>query len=250
MKEHQTAIAYGHGYKNEKYLDYDYIILHETAHEWWGNHVTACDMSDLWIHEGFATYAEMLYEERTAGKSSYNVSYRVNRLMSWNRRAIVGPRGVSYSNYKDGDIYYKGAVVLHMLRKVIDKDELFFRIIKKFSTEYGDHCVYTEHFMKLVNEETGINYDWFFQQYVFRAEAPELFFHLFLKANGKKALQFKWNEKNTNKNFALKINVQFDDETVQIAPTWELQEVELDFSANDIIFDRSSYVTFTKKGNL
>ena len=65
--EHQTAIAYGNGYKNDRGKDFDYIILHESAHEWWGNAVSVADFSDVWIHEGFATYAEALYVERTEG---------------------------------------------------------------------------------------------------------------------------------------------------------------------------------------
>lgn len=236
--EHQTAIAYGNGYKNEKYMDYDYIILHETAHEWWGNHVTACDMSDLWIHEGFATYSEMLYEEKIYGSATYDMSYNINRQMSRNRRPLVGPRGVYYTNFNDSDIYYKGAVVLHMLRRIVGA-KVFFLVLRKFSTEYADHCVYTEHFMKLLNEETGNNYDWFFEQYVFRAEAPELYY--WVTSN---QIKYQWNQEVTNENFELPIILKYGKDTELIFPSNEVQSLEI--KGDEADFNREDYVVFTK----
>lgn len=237
--EHQTAIAYGAGYKNEKYIDYDYIILHETAHEWWGNHVTACDMSDLWIHEGFATYAEMLYEEKVYGTETYDLSYNINRNMSRNRRPLVGPRGVCYTNFNDSDIYYKGAVVLHMLRRIVG-DKVFFLVLKKFSNEYADHCVYTEHFIKLLNDETGNDYGWFFDQFVFRAEAPEL--NYWVKDN---QLKYQWNQEVTNENFELPIYLIHGKESELIFPNKEVQTLQI--TSDEVDFGREDYVIFTKK---
>ncbi|MBD3636554.1 MAG: M1 family metallopeptidase [Crocinitomicaceae bacterium] len=249
--EHQTAIAYGDKFKNGKYLNYDYIILHETAHEWWGNYVTACDMSDLWIHEGFATYAEMLYEEKTEGKNAYNISYLVNRITTINKRPLVGPRGVFYTNWRDSDIYSKGAVVLHMLRKNLDSDEQFFRIIKRFATEYNEHCVYTEHFMALVNEETGKNYDWFFKQYVFRPEAPELIYSYGTNPDGKTEFRYKWNPENTNDDFAIGISVQIGSQHFVLHPTSEVQKLTISgMAAETALIDQDDYVIFTNDKKL
>lgn len=238
--EHQTAIAYGSKFKNEKYIDYDYIILHETAHEWWGNYVTACDLSDMWIHEGFATYAELLYEERVYGVEQANLTHFVNCALSKNKRPLVGPRGVYYTNFRDNDIYYKGAVVLHMLRKTIGEDELFFSIIKKFATNFGKQCVYTEHLMAVVNEETNENYDWFFQQYAFRAEAPELLYYF-----EQDTFKFKWNTECTNKDFALPINVSQGEFMRTIHPTDQVQKVLIsDSTISSLTFDQDDFVIF------
>lgn len=248
--EHQSAIAYGDEFKNTKYLEYDYIILHETAHEWWGNYVTACDMADLWIHEGFATYSEMLYEEKTEGKDSYHLSYLVNRYTAMNKRPLVGPRNVTYSNWRDNDIYEKGAVVLYMLRKTLANDQLFFMIIKKFATESHDNCVYTEDFMQLVNGMSGQNYDWFFEQYVFRAEAPELLYN-YGTYEGKTEFRYKWNTENTNENFKLPIHVEIDGKTYSLVPSSELQKLSLpEQAANEALIDQDDYVVFTNDKKL
>ncbi|UKN00113.1 M1 family metallopeptidase [Paracrocinitomix mangrovi] len=248
--EHQTAIAYGSKYKNEKYLNYDYIILHETAHEWWGNYVTACDMSDLWIHEGFATYAEMLYEEKTEGQKSYELSYLINRSMSLNKRPIVGPKNVFYTNYKDNDIYNKGAVVLYMLRKTIGDND-FFKIIKKFATEYYKSCVFTEDFMALVNKETGKNLDWFFEQYIYRREAPELIYAYGANADNEMEFRYKWNPANTNANFKLGVSVQIGSKKLTLFPTHEVQKVSVKTSlAAQALIDQDDYIIITNDKKL
>lgn len=250
--EHQTAIAYGNEYKNPKWLGYDYIILHETAHEWWGNYVTACDLGDMWIHEGFATYAEMIYEEEVKGNLYYEVSYAVNRQSSINKRPIVGPRDVNYSNFKDGDIYVKGATVLHMLRRTIEDDKVFFNIIYRFATENGEHCVCTEDFIKLVNKETQRDLQWFFDQYLFRREAPELFYSIEeTEQPNSRILKYKWNEEVTNENFALTIFLVTNNHIERIYPSWEIQEFELkNYYGSVSLFKDEDYVRFTRIKNL
>jgi aminopeptidase N len=249
--EHQTAIAYGDEFKNGKYLNYDYIILHETAHEWWGNYITVCDMADLWIHEGFATYAEMLYEEKTEGKDSYTVSYLINRISSKNKRAVLGPRDIHYTNFRDNDIYNKGAVVLHMLRRNMESDELFFRILYRFATEYHEQCVSTEDFMALVNEESGLDFDWFFEQYIFRRDPPELFFNYILNEKNESEFRYKWNPKKTNKNFKIAIQVTINDQLYRLYPSTQTQVLKLDAEGTGMVsVDKEDYMIITKKNAL
>jgi aminopeptidase N len=171
--EHQTAIAYGNKFKNN-YYGFDYIILHETAHEWWGNSLTGEDLAEGWIHEGFATYAECLYVERTRGYSAYLQYLRNYKFTIVNRRPLVGVYGIRYFNYKDGDIYTKGAWTLHTLRQTINNDSMFFDIIKTFATRYMYKNVTTENFLSVVNEKTGGDYKWFFDQYCHNRFVPEL----------------------------------------------------------------------------
>jgi aminopeptidase N len=175
--EHQTAIAYGNGFQNDEW-GFDYIILHETAHEWWGNAVTATDLADAWIHEGFATYAEALFVEKKFGHESYLRYLQSQRLYIINRRPVVAPYGQRYFNYKDGDIYFKGSWVLHSLRYSINNDSLFFDILKTFYSEYKYKNATSEDFERIVSEKTGTSYKWFFDQYLRNRFVPELEYYL------------------------------------------------------------------------
>ncbi len=193
--EHQTAIAYGNKFKNN-YLGFDYIILHETAHEWWGNSLTAEDLAEGWLHEGFATYAECLYVEKTHGHEAYENYLRVYRLTIINRRNMVGPDGMRYFNYKDGDIYTKGAWTLHTLREQINEDSIFFDIIKTFATRFMHKNVTSNDFIALVNEKTGKDYQWFFDQYLYNRFVPEMEYY-----QDGITLYYKWNSDYTNSTF-------------------------------------------------
>lgn len=172
--EHQSAIAYGNGYKNTYGENFDYIILHETAHEWWGNAVSVADFSDVWIHEGLASYTEALYVEKTQGKSAYldYISWQAVTIM--NKWPVILPKATNYWNYKDGDVYNKGSLTMHNLRCTLQNDTLFFKILKTFFYEYKYHQASTEDFIRLVNRETGKDYQWLFDQYFYRRESPLL----------------------------------------------------------------------------
>lgn len=171
--EHQTAIAYGAGYKTS-YNGFDYIILHESAHEWWGNSITASDLSDVWLQEGFATYSEALFVESTQGQNAYLRYLLTYRLFIKNKRPVVGPMGARFFDFKDSDVYMKGAWILHSLRTLINKDTVFFDILKTFHETYSMKTVTSAEFITMVNEKTGTNYNWFFNQYLHKREAPFL----------------------------------------------------------------------------
>ena len=126
--EHQTAIAYGNAYKNDLAGGTDYIILHEAAHEWWGNSITAFDLSDVWLQEGFATYAEALYLEDILGNSHYEDHLRYYRWLIKNKYPLIAVSGRRFFHFrKHGDVYTKGAWILHSLRMQLQNDQLFFR---------------------------------------------------------------------------------------------------------------------------
>ncbi|OYU97178.1 MAG: aminopeptidase [Bacteroidetes bacterium B1(2017)] len=190
--EHQTAIAYGNGYRNT-YYGVDYIILHETAHEWWGNAISVKDYADIWIHEGMATYSEALYFEEHMGHQTYLNYLAYYALTIKNKKPIVGPRDVNYWNYKDSDPYVKGALMMHSLRTTLQNDPMFFDILKSFFTKYKYQTVCSEDFIALVNQKTGSDYHWFFKQYLSKREAPKL--EYFLKENTEtndQEFYYKW----------------------------------------------------------
>ncbi|HAP01769.1 MAG TPA: peptidase M1, partial [Bacteroidetes bacterium] len=174
--EHQTAIAYGSNFK-DSWMGVDYIILHETAHEWWGNAITAKDFSDVWLQEGFATYSESLYLEQEKDKTFYNNYLYFYRLQNLNERPIVGPVGVRYFDYHDEDVYTKGAGTLQTLRATINNDSVFFDIIKTYFSRYEYHQITSEEFISVVNEKTGSDYHWLFNQYLHDRRIPVLEFY-------------------------------------------------------------------------
>jgi aminopeptidase N len=174
--EHQTAIAYGSGYEDLPWLGGDYIIVHESAHEWWGNAVSVSDFSDIWLHEGFATYSELVFAEKMKGYdtsliyANYWLASSIN-----NKLPLVGPADVSYWDYKDGDVYGKGALILHTIRNVINDSTLFFNILQTFYREHeaGSH-VTTDDFKEIVERLTGKDWDKFFEAYLYNREVPVL----------------------------------------------------------------------------
>jgi aminopeptidase N len=174
--EHQTAIAYGSGYQDLSWLGGDYIIVHETAHEWWGNAVSVSDFSDIWLQEGFATYSELVFAEKMKGYDT-SLMYANYWLASTinNKLPVVGPRDVSYWDYKDGDVYGKGALVLHTIRNIINDSTLFFNILQTFYREHAVKShVTTDDFKEVVERMTGKSWDKFFAAYLYSRKVPVL----------------------------------------------------------------------------
>ncbi|HBH85825.1 MAG: hypothetical protein A2X05_00370 [Bacteroidetes bacterium GWE2_41_25] len=174
--EHQTAIAYGSGYKNFPALGGDDMIVHEAAHEWWGNAVSVSDFCDIWLQEGFATYSEILYVERKKGFES-SLTYASSYIASMinNKLPVAGPPDVNYWDNRDNDVYNKGAMVLHTMRNIINDSLLFFDILQTFYREHAAAShVTTADFIEIVERKTGKDWDKFFEAYIYRREVPVL----------------------------------------------------------------------------
>lgn len=191
--EHQSAIAYGDGFSNAGQfftLDaFDYILLHETAHQWWGNSLTACDVAETWLHEGFATFTEAMYLEEYMGKHHYQSYLRYLSTGLENRYPLVGPKGVNYHSPWNSDIYGKGAWVLHSFRSALGQDSIFFGLLKQWAISNQKKIVCTEDFIQLANRVTGEDWNPFFQQYLYEAQPPLL--EYFQQGD---SLFFRWNE--------------------------------------------------------
>ena len=202
--EHQTAIAYGQGYKNSYGGDFDYIILHESAHEWWGNAITASDFADVWLQEGFATYSEALYVENTQGKNAYYRYMLFYRLFIKNKWPVIGPVDRRYFDYRNSDCYQKGAWVLHTLRYTIGNDTIFFDILRTFFDRYKLKTTSTRDFISVVNEKTGTDLTWFFRQYLYRRDVPCLEYQWYGDD-----FYYRWT--GTNPDFILPVDILLDD---------------------------------------
>ena len=170
--EHQTLVAYGGDFTDNDY-GFDSLLLHEVAHEWWGNKITVADWADFWIQEGFATYSEALFVEQTLGEQRYLDYMGYLRRRVHNRKPMVkGDNLTSAEAYSD-DIYFKGAWVLHTLRWMLGDDQ-FFEVVWRFANdpEYAYGLVSNEDLMALVGEVSGLDLDWFWDRYLYRGPEP------------------------------------------------------------------------------
>ncbi len=214
--EHQTINAYGNAYKADKY-GFDWLLQHEFSHEWFGNQMTANDWDHMWLHEGFASYLQPLYAQYLHGELAYHAYLYERRLTIQNKHPLVSNKTKAVHEVYDnnigpgGDIYAKGAMVLHTLRQLIG-DHAFFSVVRhllygtnnptpeNLSVKFAD----TSEFIQIVNRVTGKDLNWFFDAYVFHAELPSLKIH---RTNSNMTIEWE-----TNSNIAfpmpleLKIN--------------------------------------------
>ena len=185
--EHQSCVAYGvygtyHFNANYRGYGFDYIHLHELAHEWWGNLVTARDWSDLWIHEGFATYMEALFVERQTGGARYR-SYLAGKRPFDITQPIAPNRSITAQDAFLANVYNGGAWVLHTLRTYLG-DTTFFRVLRRWaypdpameSITNGKQCrlATVEEFRQIAEQVSGKSLDWFFTIYLRQAGLPRL----------------------------------------------------------------------------
>ncbi len=170
--EHQTLIAYGGNYANNRW-GFEDLLLHETAHEWWGNKISVDDWSDFWIQEGFTTYAEAVYVNDTRGVDDY-LDYMARFIRGTrNKKPIIQGENYTASQAYQGDIYVKGAAVLHTLRYLLG-DQAFFELLHGFSTDprFAYRLVSMENWTAYVEEATGRDLQWFWQRYIYTADLP------------------------------------------------------------------------------
>lgn len=248
--EHQTAIAYGSDFKRyTHHLGFDYLIVHETAHEWWGNAVSVNDYAEIFIHEGFATYAEALYVEHTYGAQAMRNYMAVYSMFIKNKNPIVGPRDVNFWDYKDSDPYLKGAWVLHGLRRLLENDDLFFEIIQGFYADNYLRIVQVSDFVDYVNSVSGTDYSWYFNHYLYKREVPHLEYNYVEDGIGNVYLYVKWN--NVDDSFVLPIRVFLSSQNITrpflMYPTNKTQVILLP-KHEELSFD-SDFAYFSIKKN-
>jgi aminopeptidase N len=179
--EHQSAVAYGNKYLNGYLgkdrsgsgwgMDWDFIIVHESAHEWFGNSITAADAADMWIQESFTTYAETLFVQCRHGLKAAGEYVRGQRKNITNRLPLTGPYGV---NREGGDIYDKGANFIHTLRQLINNDVLFRDILKGLNRTFYHRSVSAAGIEGYIEKRSGRNLENVFEQYLRTTQIPVL----------------------------------------------------------------------------
>ncbi|WP_140936653.1 M1 family metallopeptidase [Sphingobacterium lumbrici] len=180
--EHQSAIAYGNKYQNG-YLGrdgsntgwgkkWDFIIVHESGHEWFGNNITASDLADMWIHESFTNYSEALFIDYFYGKEASQAYVHGNRAGILNDKPLLGPYKVNKEG--SGDMYIKGGVLHNMIRTIIDNDENWRNILRGLNEKFYHRQVNYHDIVTYISEETGIDCTAIFEQYVKHRGIPTL----------------------------------------------------------------------------
>lgn len=225
--EHQSAVTYGNGYqqgyKGKDFsetgwgLTFDYIIVHEAGHEWFANNITYRDIADMWIHESFTTYSESLFLDYHYGVNAGNAYLRGARQVIKNDIPIIGDYDVNQRG--SGDMYFKGANILHTLRQWIHQDEKWRAILRKMNTIFYHQTVSTQDIEEFLARETGLPLKPFFDQYLRTAQVP-VFQHYWKDHR----LFYRW--QGVVDGFSMPVRIRQNEVTHVLYPTssWESTE--------------------------
>ncbi|MEO6230138.1 MAG: M1 family metallopeptidase [Ferruginibacter sp.] len=217
--EHQSAVAYGNGFSNGYKgtdlsgsgwgLKWDFIIVHESGHEWFANNITSKDIADMWIHESFTNYSETLFTEYYYGKDAATAYVTGTRNRIKNDKPIIGPYGVNEEG--SGDMYYKGGNMIHTIRQVINNDSLFRDILWGLNRTFYHKTVTTKQVEDYISQQAKIDFSKVFDQYLRTAEVPVLEYKI-------KDEELFYRYTNCVKGFCMPLKVNFNG-TIWIKPT-------------------------------
>jgi aminopeptidase N len=238
--EHQSAVTYGNHFANG-YLErdwtgvgistrFDFIIIHESGHEWFGNSVTAADRSDMWIHEGWTTYLECLYVEYMYGKADGLKYTNALKIKVRNQEPIIAPRGVNATPPQD--MYFKGALFINTLRSIVNDDQKWWALLHDFYQHFKYQTIMTEDIVAYFNQRMGMNLTPIFDQYLRRTALPTLELKF---ADG--AVSYRWQADEPK--FAMPIRVGTKDHWQIIQPTteWKSMKTGLEREAFEVPTD-------------
>ena len=246
--EHQSNVAYGNlflnGYLGRDLsntgwgLKWDFIVVHESGHEWFGNSITAREVADNWIHEGFTSYSEVLFTECEFGKQAGNEYCAGVRKSISNDIPVIGQYGVK--NEGSGDMYPKGSNIVHMIRQVINNDEKFRSLLRAINVAYYHKLVSTRELENFINTTTGINFSPLFNQYLRTTQIPRLEYKL---ENSKLLFRYA----NCIPGFSLPLKVTAGKD-ILLVPTTEWQSVPVQKTVRSITVDENMYIDLAKAG--
>ena len=241
--EHQSSVTYGNWFRNG-YLQrdpcgcgvgfkFDFIIVHESAHEWFGNNISMKDTADMWIHEGFANYAENLFVEYHFGKKDAEDYVVGTRRSIRNDQPIIGTYG---SNRRgSGDMYPKGGNMLHTVRHLINDDAKWLSILRGLNADFWHQTVTTEQIESYINKNAGIDLSKVFDQYLRTTNIPLLRY----KLNGKTA---SFHYERVVKGFAMPIRVSINGKEMKITPTETPQTLDFAEEIKTFEVNRNFYI--------
>jgi aminopeptidase N len=242
--EHQSSVTYGNyfrnGYRgrdqagNGLGLTFDFIIVHESAHEWFGNNISMRDAADMWIHEGFANYSENLFVETYQGKQAGTDYVVGTRRSIRNDRPIIGTYGANREG--SGDMYPKGGNMLHTIRQIVNDDEKWRSILQGLNTDFWRQTVTTEQIESYLTRRTGVDLAKVFDQYLRTTKIPVFQYRI----DGG-TLVYKYD--NIVPGFAMPIRVAVNGKTVALTPTDQWQTTATGGAITTVVVDPNYYVT-------
>jgi len=249
--EHQSSITYGNGFQNGYLgrdlsdtgwgLKFDFIIVHESGHEWFANNITYIDMADMWIHESFTNYAENLFVEYYFGKKAGSEYVLGTRKNIKNNYPIIAPYGVNASG--SGDMYYKGGNMLHSIRQIINDDAKWRSILRDMNQHFYHQTVTTAQIEDFISEKAGQNLKPIFDQYLRDYRMPVL---EYLKKG--KILEYRWG--NVIDSFNMPVKVSVGGKENWLTPTTNWQTINLNSAKGIFKVAPSFYVgTLNISGN-
>ncbi len=246
--EHQSSITYGNKFENGYLgrdlsgtgfgLKFDFIIIHESGHEWFANNITDVDIADMWIHEGFTTYSEALYLDYHFGKEAGNAYAIGIRKNIKNDKPIIGKYNVN--NTGSGDMYPKAAAMIHTLRQMINDDEKFRQILRRMNEDFYHQTVTSQQIEDYISKETAMDLDAFFNQYLRTVKIPVLEYKIENK-------EIKYRFINTLKNFEIPVKVYVNNKEKWIKPNSEWQKIKTSISNSTIRVDQNYYIESSRK---
>lgn len=245
--EHQSSVTYGNGFRNgykQKDLSgtgwgfsFDFIIVHESGHEWFANSITNQDVADMWIHEGFTSYSESLFLEYHYGQQAGAEYVTGKRKNVKNDQPVIGKYDVNYDG--STDMYYKGENMLHTLRQLVNDDKKWRNMLRKMNVEFYHQTVTSRQIERFLSTETGINLQTFFDQYLRETQLPVFEYQV---ENG--ILKYRW--KDCVKGFDMPLQVNIDGKELRLKPSADWQVYPTDQMVTKVIVDRDFYVTVTQ----
>lgn len=244
--EHQSAVAYGNKFQNGYLgrdlsgsgwgLKWDFIIVHESGHEWFANNITTFDIADMWVHEGFTNYSETLFTTSEYGVEAGNDYVTGTRKLISNDIPIIGPYGVNQEG--SGDMYYKGGNLLHTIRQLFDNDEAFRQTLRGLNRQFYHSITTSKEVENFISEKAGTDLSLVFDQYLRTTNIPTLEYMI-----NEKELSFRWT--NTVPGFAMRVKVQVGNETKWLSPTTEWGRVMAKEAISSFKVDRNFYIRTT-----
>ncbi|RZK55996.1 MAG: M1 family peptidase [Pedobacter sp.] len=249
--EHQSAVAYGNQFKKGYLggdmsgtghgLKWDYITVHEAGHEWFANNVTTKDIADMWVHEGFTTYSEALFTEYTQGKKAGEEYVIGLRRGIGNRTPMIGPYNVNVEG--SGDMYPKGANLIHTIRQLVNDDEKFRQILRGINKTFYHTTTTSEAVEKYIIKQSGLKLEKVFDQYLRHSKIPVLEYKI---NNGE--LSFRWITDVKDFDMPVKVSLKADD-YILISPTNDWKTTKIDASVNmDNFKTEPNFYVKVKKG--
>lgn len=239
--EHQSSVTYGNDYKygyrgrdlsSTGYgLLFDFIIIHESGHEWFANSITCKDIADLWIHEGFTCYSESVFLEYHHGKKAAYKYIRGLRQNIVNNKPVIGVYGVN--NKGSGDMYYKGANMLHTLRQWVDDDSVWINLLLNINSTFYHQTVTTQQIENYISQQTGKNLTAFFNQYLRDKRVPVFEYKI-----GSDTIEYRWT--NCIEEFDMPLKIISGKTELWLTPTTQWQTTTI--SAKDIKADNDFYI--------